>query len=69
MTGHILEWASICPPELRPPDPVLRRAAQACLNTLKARPEIFSNQYAGATHAVRGLFQLSMRHPEKSPDD
>jgi len=61
VTGHVLEWISICPRDLRPNDDVVVRAASYLLGILLSRREVFELDYVNATHAVRALLQLGDR--------
>ncbi len=57
-TGHHLEWFVLCPPELRPPDPVLRKAVRYLIGTLpgfEGGVQADFHVYLPASHAVRGL--------------
>ncbi len=58
-TAHILEWSSICPPDLRLSDDRLIRAAHFCTVHLLESTRLFHSTYTGSTHAVRAVLQLS----------
>lgn len=61
-TSHHLEWIAIAPPRLRPPDPIVRRAADHLLRRLSTRATgefCFNQGLLPTTHAVRALLHLS----------
>ncbi len=61
VTGHILEWMSVCPVDLRPAEEVIAREARWCMYALMTNRELFDLDYSSATHAVRALLQLVAR--------
>jgi hypothetical protein len=61
-TGHHLEWITLVRPELRPPKPVICRAAQRLLYFLRNfKGKVLSafKQYAPISHVARALVLLS----------
>jgi hypothetical protein len=61
VTGHLLEYFSITPVALRPPEPVLLRGARALLTLLRDASDLRLDYHAHApiSHAVNALMGLS----------
>ncbi|GIX00547.1 MAG: hypothetical protein KatS3mg111_3879 [Pirellulaceae bacterium] len=60
VTGHMLEWFAIVPPDLRPPRDVIARAANYLLRQFEInRNDLYNANLLPVTHAIRALLNLS----------
>ncbi len=60
VTGHMLEWMAIVPPDLRPPNENILRAARYLEARLRADARfLFQSELLPVTHAIRALLNLS----------
>ena len=64
VTGHVLEWWALAPPELHPPHPVLTAAGQWLVRTVEAlSEEEIDRYYSFLSHAGRALALWRGRSP------
>ncbi len=77
VTGHVLEWWALAPPELHPPHPVLTAAGQWLVRTVEAlSDQEVERYYSFLSHAGRALALWRGRLPgevdlatERRPED
>jgi hypothetical protein len=66
VTGHVLEWWSLAPPEVQPPQETLRKAGQWLVAEIdKLRPAQVTAYYTYLTHAGRALALWRGRFPHE----
>jgi hypothetical protein len=57
-TGHHLEWIAVAPPELRPSDAFIGKAAEWCFQELTSRkPAEVAESICPPTHALKVVYQ------------
>jgi hypothetical protein len=69
MTGHLLEWQSMLPPESRIPPPQLERAVEFLLReTTRIDPVALRQNLCAYTHGIRAIQRLWRSRHTRQPD-